>query len=144
MSFIDRLIDSTLKYKHFSFINIYSSYYKILMFWENDEKTSFIIKNHLYYYVVMLFGLIIASVIYQWLIIKMFYSQHVRNIEIYVDDIVINSKKPLIIRQTYEKSLTSFVFNTWSLILTSVPLGCLKVNFFGLHDFSLHNKSKPT
>ena len=62
---------------------------------EDQEKTAFITSQGLYYYKVMPFGLKNAGATYQRLVKKMFSKQIGRNMEVYVDDMLIKSKKEL-------------------------------------------------
>ena len=62
---------------------------------EDQKKTSFIISQGLYSYIVMPFRLKNARVTYQRLVNKMFNEQIGRNIEVYVDDMLIKSKEEL-------------------------------------------------
>jgi hypothetical protein len=58
---------------------------------EDQEKTTFITDRGLYYYKVMPFGLKNAEATYQRLVNKIFQAQIGRNIEVYVDDMLVKS-----------------------------------------------------
>ena len=62
---------------------------------EDQEKTTFITIQGLYCYKVMPFGLKSAGATYQRLVNKMFSKQIGRNMEVYVDDILVKSKEEL-------------------------------------------------
>ena len=62
---------------------------------EDQEKTVFITSQGLYCYKVMPFGLKNAGVTYQRLMNKMFNKQIGRNMEVYVDDMLVKSKEEL-------------------------------------------------
>ena len=62
---------------------------------ENQEKITFITSQGLYCYKVMPFGLKNAGATYQRLDNKMFSKQIDRNMEVYVDDMLIKSKEEL-------------------------------------------------
>ena len=62
---------------------------------EDQEKTDFITSQGLYCYKVMPFGLKNAGATYQRLVNKMFSKQIGRNMEVYVDDMLVKSKKEL-------------------------------------------------
>ena len=62
---------------------------------EDQEKTAFITSQWLYCYKVMPFGLKNAGATYQRLVNKMFSEQIGRNMEVYVDDILVKSKEEL-------------------------------------------------
>lgn len=61
------------------------------MIFEDEEKTALITNKDLYYCKVMLFGLKNVGAIYQHLVHKVFKSQISRNIEVYVDDVLLKS-----------------------------------------------------
>ena len=60
---------------------------------EDQEKTAFVTSQGLYYYRVMPFGLKNAGATYQRLVNQMFKKQIGRNVEVYVDDMLIKSKE---------------------------------------------------
>ena len=60
---------------------------------EDQEKTAFIISQGLYCYKVMPFGLKNTGATYQRLVNKMFSKQIGRNMEVYVDDMLVKSKE---------------------------------------------------
>ena len=59
---------------------------------EDQEKTSFITSQGLYCYKVMPFGLKNVGTTYQRLVNYMFFHQIGRNMEVYVDDMLVKSK----------------------------------------------------
>jgi hypothetical protein len=88
---IDALVDSTSGYKLLSFMDAFSGYNQIHMLPEDREKTAFITDRGLYCYKVMPFGLKNAGATYQRLVNKMFQAQIGRNMEVYVDDMLVKS-----------------------------------------------------
>ena len=60
---------------------------------EDQKKIAFITSQGLYYYNVMPFGLKNAGATYQRLVNKMFSAQIGRNMEVYVDDMLVKSKE---------------------------------------------------
>nr|KYP60058.1 Transposon Ty3-I Gag-Pol polyprotein [Cajanus cajan] len=84
---IDRLIDGA----SFSFLDAYSGYNQIKMHPADEEKTAFITESANFCYKVMPFGLKNAGATFQRLMDKVFQGQIGRNIEIYVDDMVVKS-----------------------------------------------------
>ena len=70
-------------------------YNQIRMAEEDQEKTAFITSQGLYCYKVMLFGLKNVGATYQKLVNKMFSQQIGRNMEVYVDDMLVKSKEEL-------------------------------------------------
>ncbi|XP_022888963.1 uncharacterized protein LOC111404382 [Olea europaea var. sylvestris] len=90
---IDNLVDSTSGHKLYSFLDAFSGYHQILMAKEDQEKTSFMADSAIYCYRVMPFGLKNAGATYQRLINKVFTDLIGKNIEAYVDDMFVKSKK---------------------------------------------------
>ena len=60
---------------------------------EDQEKTVFVTSQGLYCYKVMLFGLKNVGATYQRLVNQMFSRQIGRNMEVYVDDMLMKSRK---------------------------------------------------
>ena len=89
---IDQLVDSTTGHKLLSLMDTFSRYNQILMDEEDQEKTSFVTSQGLYCYKVMPFGLKNIGATYQRLVNHMFSHQIGRNVEVYVDDMLVKSK----------------------------------------------------
>ena len=90
---IDQLIDSTTGHKLLTFMDAFSGYNQIQMAKEDQEKTAFITSKGLYCYRVMPFGLKNAGATYQRLVNQMFSKQIGRNVEVFVDDMLVKSKE---------------------------------------------------
>jgi hypothetical protein len=90
---IDQLIDSTAGHKILTFMDAFSGYNQIVMDESDQEKTSFITSRGLFCYKVMPFGLKNAGATYQRLMNRMFHDQIGRNVEVYVDDMLVKSKE---------------------------------------------------
>ena len=60
---------------------------------EDQEKTTFVTSQGLYCYKVMLFGLKNAGATYQRLVNQMFSKQIGRNMEVYVDDMLVKGRE---------------------------------------------------
>ena len=88
-------MDSTTGHKLLTFMDAFSGYNQIKMAEEDQEKTTFITSQGLYCYKVMPFGLKNAGATYQRLVNKMFKKQIGRNMEVYVDDMLVKSKEEL-------------------------------------------------
>ena len=69
---IDQLVDSTASHQLLSFMDAFSGYNQIKMDEVNQEKTSFITSQGLFYYKVMPFSLKNAGATYQRLVNHMF------------------------------------------------------------------------
>ena len=85
------MVDSTARHELPSFMDTFSSYNQIKMNEEDQEKTSFIISQGLFCYKVMPFELKNAEATYQRLMNKMFTHQIGRNVQDYVDDMLVKS-----------------------------------------------------
>ena len=89
---INQLVDLIAGHKLLSFMDAFFGYKQILMDEYNQEKTSFVTSQGLYCYKVMPFGLKNAGATYQRLVNRMFSHQIGRNVEVYVDDVLVKSK----------------------------------------------------
>jgi hypothetical protein len=76
-----------------SFLDAYSGYNQIKLKKEDEEKTAFITPYGVFCYQVMPFGLKNAGATYQRMMQNCLRSQIGRNIQVYVDDIVITTRK---------------------------------------------------
>ena len=76
-----------------SFLNAYSGYHQIPLFAPDQENTAFITTRGLYCYKVMPFGLKNAGATYQRLVTRMFREKIGKFMEVYVDDMLVKSKK---------------------------------------------------
>ena len=90
---IDQLVDSTVGHKLLTFMNAFSGYNQIQMAEEDQEKTAFITSQGLYYYKVLPFELKNAGATYQRLVNQMFKKQIGKNVEVYVDDMLVKSRE---------------------------------------------------
>ena len=90
---IDQLVNSTAGHELLTFMDAFSGYNQILMKKEDQEKTAFVTSQDLYCYNVMPFELKNASAMYQRLENQMFSKQIGRNMEFYVDDILVKRKE---------------------------------------------------
>ena len=90
---IDQLVDSTAGHKLLTFMVAFSRYNQIRMDENDQEKTSFITSRGLFCYKVMPFGLKNARATYQKLMNRIFHDQIGRNVEVYVDDMLVKSKE---------------------------------------------------
>uniref|UniRef100_A0A2N9EZ34 RNA-directed DNA polymerase n=1 Tax=Fagus sylvatica TaxID=28930 RepID=A0A2N9EZ34_FAGSY len=85
--------DSAVGYAMFSFMDGFSGYNQIRMSTRDAEKTAFRTPIGNFYYTVMPFGLKNAGATYQRTMTAMFHDMMHKEIEDYVDDIVVKSKK---------------------------------------------------
>ena len=103
---INQLVDSIAGHKLLTFMDAFSGYNQIKMAKEDQEKTFFITSRGLYCYKVMPFILKNAGAIYQRLVNKMFNKQIGRNMEVYVDDILVKSKEELVHLDNLKETFT--------------------------------------
>ena len=92
---IDQLVDSTAEHKLLTFMDAFSRYNQIKMAEEDQKKTAFITSQRLYCYKVMPFGPKNTGATYQRLVNKMFSKQIGRNMEVYMDDMLVKSREEL-------------------------------------------------
>ena len=91
LPWIDTLVDSTARHELLSFMDAFSGYNQIKMKEEDQEKNSFVTSQGLFCYKVMPFGLKNTGITYQRLMNKMFTHQLGRNVQVYVDDMLVKS-----------------------------------------------------
>ena len=89
---IDTLVDLTVRHELLNFMDAFSGYNQIKMSEEDQERTSFVTSQRLFCYKVMLFGLKNAGATYHRLKNKMFAHQIGRNVQVYVDDMLVDRK----------------------------------------------------
>ncbi|CAA0840081.1 Unknown protein, partial [Striga hermonthica] len=89
---IDQLVDSTAGCELLSLMDASQGYHQIPLAREDWKRVSFVTSRGTYCYVVMPFGLKNAGATYQRLVDKIFKEQLGRNMEVYVDDMLVKSK----------------------------------------------------
>nr|XP_043637982.1 uncharacterized protein LOC122608983 [Erigeron canadensis] len=89
---IDWKVESLMGFKLKCFLDAYKGYHQIQMHKDDEEKTAFYTGEGIYCFKKMPFGLKNAGATYQRLIDKAFSGQIGRNLEAYVDDMVIKSR----------------------------------------------------
>ncbi|XP_065034299.1 uncharacterized protein LOC135680310 [Musa acuminata AAA Group] len=90
---VDQLVDATAGHARLSFMDAFSGYNQIKMEPEDREHTAFLTDRGAYFYNVMPFGLKNARATYQRTVNKMFAHQIGRNMEVYVDDMIVKSQE---------------------------------------------------
>ncbi|KAL0444249.1 UNVERIFIED_CONTAM: Pro-Pol polyprotein [Sesamum latifolium] len=90
---IDQLVDSTSGCELLSMMDASQGYHQIMLAPEDRKKVSFITSEGTFCYVAMPFGLKNAGATYQRLVDKIFRPQIGKNVEVYVDDMLVKSKK---------------------------------------------------
>ena len=90
---IDQIVDSIAGCERLSFLDAYSRYHQIRLFGPDEIKTAFITPFGCFCYVTMPFGLKNAGATFMRMIQKCLLKQINRNIEAYMEDIVVKSRK---------------------------------------------------
>ncbi|GKV02751.1 hypothetical protein SLEP1_g15146 [Rubroshorea leprosula] len=90
---IDKLVEAASGNERLSLLDAYSTYHQVPMAPKDEEKTSFYVGDEIYYYVMMPFNLKNAGATYQKMVAIVFRAQIGRNLEVYVNDIVVKSLK---------------------------------------------------
>ena len=75
-----------------SILDVFQGYHQIPLALDDQEKTTFVTPTGNYHYKVMSFSLKNAGSSYQRMMTKMFEPQLGKNIEIYIDNMVVKSK----------------------------------------------------
>ena len=89
---IDTLVDSASGWRLLSFLDAFSRYNQINMHPRDECKTAFMTELSCYCYTVMPFGLKNAGATYQRLMDRVLASMIGRNVQAYVDDMVVTSQ----------------------------------------------------
>ena len=92
MPWIDQLVDATVGHPWMSFLDAFQGYHQIPLATDDQEKTAFVTSVGNYHYKVMPFSLKNAGSTYQRMMTKMFELQLGKNVEVYIDDMVVKSK----------------------------------------------------
>ncbi|XP_019176175.1 PREDICTED: uncharacterized protein LOC109171578 [Ipomoea nil] len=90
---IDQLVDETAGCELMSFMDAFRGYHQISMHEEDAEKTAFTTPDGIFCYLVMSFGLKNAGATYTRMVAKLFKTVLGRNMEAYVDDMIVKSRK---------------------------------------------------
>ena len=90
---IDQLMDSMVGHKLLTFMDAFSGYNQIQMAEEDQEKIAFITSQGLYCYRVMPFSLKNVGAMYQRLVNQMFSKQIERNVEVYMDNMLVKREE---------------------------------------------------
>ena len=85
-------MDTTVGHPQISFLDAFQGYHQIPLALDDQEKTNFVTPIGNYNYKEMPFGLKNAGSTYERMMTKMFEPQLGKNIEIYIDNMVVKSK----------------------------------------------------
>ncbi|KAK8951092.1 hypothetical protein KSP39_PZI003623 [Platanthera zijinensis] len=89
---IDALVDSAVGFSLMSFLDAFSGYHQIRMHPPDVKDVTFITEDGCFSYNMMPFGLKNAGATYQRMMDRVFREQKGRNLEVYVDDLMIKSQ----------------------------------------------------
>ena len=85
-------MDATIGHPRMNFLDTFQGYHQIPLVLGDQEKTTFVTPTGNYHYKVMPFGLKNRRSIYQRMMTKMFESWLSKNIEVFIDNMVVKSK----------------------------------------------------
>jgi hypothetical protein len=120
---IDQVVDSTAGCVLLCFLNCYSGYHQIALKEEDQIKTAFITPYGTYAYKTMSFGLKNAGATYQRAIQMCFTDQLHRNVEAYVDDVVVKTRDSDNLIADLEETFSSLHRFRWKLNPTKCVFG---------------------
>ena len=89
---IDQLVNAIVGHPRMSFLDAFQGYHQIPLTLDDEERTIFVTLVRNYHYKVIPFDLNNAGATYQKMMNRMFEPQLGKNIEIYIDDMVVKSK----------------------------------------------------
>jgi hypothetical protein len=112
---IDQVIDSTASCDLLCFLDCYSEYHQITIKREDQKKTAFIAPFGAYCYMTMSFRLKNAGATYQQAIQKCFKKQLNKNVEAYVDDVVVKTRNSDTLIADLEETFASLWEYQWKL-----------------------------
>ena len=92
MPWIDQLVNATVGHSRMSFLDAFQGYHQIPLAMGDQEKMAFVTPTGNYHYKVIPFRLKNVGSTYQRMMTKMFELQLGKNIEVYIDDMMVKSK----------------------------------------------------
>jgi hypothetical protein len=153
---IDQVVDSTAGSILLCFLDCYFGYHQITLNPDDEDKTGFITPNGIYYYKVGTFGLKNVGATYQKAIQNCLKSQIGKNVEAYVNDVVIKTMEQdqLItdLAETFTNlrefqwklNPTKCVFGVPSELLLGIMVGHRGIEANPVIVDTIHNMSKPS
>jgi hypothetical protein len=112
---IDQVIDSMAGCDLLYFLDCYSGYHQIAIKEEDQEKTAFITPFGAYWYMTMSLGLKNSGATYQRAIQACFKRQLNKNVEAYVDDVVVKTRNSNTLIADLEETFASLREYRWKL-----------------------------
>jgi hypothetical protein len=120
---IDQVVDSTAGSILLCFLDCYLGYHQIALNPDDEDKTMFITPHGIYCYKVMTFALKNVGATYQKAIQKCLKSQIGKNVEAYVDDVVVKTTEEDQLIADLAETFTKLREFSWKLILTKCVFG---------------------
>ena len=130
---INQKVESLQGYKLKCFLDAYKGYHQILMSKEDEEKTTFYTDHGTFCYTKMPFGLKNAGATYQRLVDSIFAKQIGRNIDVYVDDMVIKSPNEEKMLQDIEETFKTLEVAKMKLNPAKCTFGVEEGQFLGYY-----------
>ena len=121
LPYIDVIVDSAASSTMYSFMDGFSGYNQIMMAVMDKIKTAFITKWGMYCYKVMPFGLKNAGATYQRAVTDLFHDKMHKEVEMYVDDMMVKSN----IREGHFEALDKFLARLEKYNLRLNPKKCI-------------------
>ncbi|GKB05646.1 reverse transcriptase domain-containing protein, partial [Tanacetum coccineum] len=128
---IDWKVESLCGYPFKCFLDAYKGYHRIQIVELDEDKTAFHTLHGVYCYTKMPFGLKNARATYQWLVDKAFEKQVGRNLEVYVDDLVIKSHTKAELLRDIEETFRTLRKINMKLNLKKCTFGAVEGMFLG-------------
>jgi hypothetical protein len=128
---IDQVIDSTVGCNLLCFLDCYSGYHQIAIKEEDQEKTAFINPFGTYCYMTMSFRLKNTGATYQRAIQACFKRQLNKNVEAYVDDVVVKTRNSDTLTADLGETFASLREYRWKLNPNKCVFGVLSGKLLG-------------
>jgi hypothetical protein len=128
---IDQVVESTAGSVLLCFLDCYYGYHQLAMNPDDEDKTTFIMPNGIYYYKFMTFGLKNAGETYQKAIQKYLTSQIRKNVEAYVNDVVVKTTEEDQLITDFTKTFTNLREYQWKLNPTKCVFGVPSILLLG-------------
>jgi hypothetical protein len=128
---IDQVIDSMAGCDLLCFLVCYSGYHQIVIKEEDQEKTAFITPFGAYCYMTMSFELKNAGATYQRAIQACFKKQLNKNVEAYVDDVVVKTGNSSTLIDDLEETFASLCEYRWKLNPNKCVFGVISGKLLG-------------
>jgi hypothetical protein len=140
---IDQVMDFTVGCDLLCFLDCYCGYHQIAIKEEDQEKTAFITPFSTYCYTTMSFGLKNADATYQRAIQDCFKRQLKKNVEAYVDDVVVKTRNSHTLIADLEETSHPCESTAGSSTRTSASSGYPRENYSASSSAIVASKPAP-